>query len=178
MDFVLIYHRDELFKPTNTGKLIADIFPNNTYAFLWQRVEPAIELIKLLTDPTRHCLVVFPADNDSGRSIVTQPAKVTDKRLTLILLDATWRQSRRMFNASRWLSDIPALKLNPKDKAKYSTRSAHQDDYLSTVESAVLALADCDHPDLAKPLYQHFAHFDQQYVAMKQNKASSLPANQ
>ena len=178
VDFVLIYHRDELFKPTNTGKLIADIFPNNTYAFLWQRVDPPADLINLLTDPNRLCLVVFPADTASGRAIVTQPVINTNKRLTLILLDATWRQSRRMFNASKWLTNIAALKLNPKDKAIYSTRSAHQDDYLSTVESTVLALTTCKQQTLATPLLQHFIHFDQQYVAMKQNKASCLPAKQ
>ncbi len=30
----------EVMKPSNTGKLIADVFTRYTFAFLWSRTEP------------------------------------------------------------------------------------------------------------------------------------------
>lgn len=169
VDFVLIFHRDEIFKPTNTGKLIAQQFPRNTHAFLWHRVTPPQALLDILRSPERDCYIVFPGEASDARAITSTIQKTSDKRTTLILLDATWRQSRRMFNASDWLKDIPCLKLNPESKAVYSTRSAAHDHYLSTAESAALALAACQSPDAAQTLFNTFALFDSRYAKMKQN---------
>lgn len=62
-EFVLLMHRDEVLKPTNSGRLIADVFPAHTHAFCWSRTEPDVELLRLLNDPARLCLLVFPADD-------------------------------------------------------------------------------------------------------------------
>lgn len=169
VEFVLIFHRDEIFKPTNTGKLIAQQFPQNTHAFLWNRVNPPQALLDILQSPQRDCYIVFPGDESDARTITSTVPQPSDKRITLILLDATWRQSRRMFNASAWLKNIPCLTLNPESKALYSTRNAAFDHYLSTAESAALALAACQAHEAAQTLFNTFALFDSRYSKMKQN---------
>lgn len=171
MEFVLVMHRDELFKPTNTGRLIADCFPGQTHAFCWDRLTPHPALLALLADPGRQCLVIFPGDEAGNRPIVNQPAP-SEKVLTLILLDGTWKQGRRMYNLSPWLQQIPALKLAPEARAHYATRTAAHADYLSTAESAALALAVAGHPQSGSVLFDYFAVFNRHYAAMRRNVAT------
>lgn len=168
VELVLIMHRDEVFKPTNSGRLIADRLPGQTHAFLWDRLNPDAALLALLQDPTRQYLVVFPADPNAGRPVLSAP--VTDQRqVTLILLDGTWKQGRRMYNLSPWLAGIPALAINPTERARYSSRAAAHAHYLSTAESAALALAACGDTNNATALLDYFYQFDRHYQAMRRN---------
>ena len=56
-------HEDEVLKPTNTGRLVAALFPATTFVFEWGRVHPSEELQKLISDPNRLNLLVFPAED-------------------------------------------------------------------------------------------------------------------
>jgi len=49
--FCLMMYDSEPMKPSNTGRLIADVLPDSTWAFLWSRTEPHPELLALLADP-------------------------------------------------------------------------------------------------------------------------------
>ncbi len=176
LDFVLIFHQDEIFKPTNSGRLIADCFPQNTHAFIWDRTQPPAELMNILNCPNRQCVIVFPAD-PLQREVVIKPTPIDNKKLTLIILDATWRQSRRMFNFSQWLKSYPALSIDLQNEShsvqingttsQYSTRKAAHKNYLSTAESAALALAQCGNMESAQNLLHYFAIFDKNYQIMK-----------
>lgn len=50
----------EPMKPSNTGRLIADILPD-TAAFQWSRTEPPQALLELVQHPDYQPIVVFPA---------------------------------------------------------------------------------------------------------------------
>ncbi len=50
----------EPMKPSNTGRLIADILPD-TEAFQWSRTEPPQALLDLVAHPDYQPMVVFPA---------------------------------------------------------------------------------------------------------------------
>ncbi len=167
VDFLLIMQRIELFKPTNTGRLIADVFPENTFAFCWSRLEPPKELLDFLQDPCREFVIVFPASDEKRKVLSTPPPVSKGKKLTYIILDGTWRQGRRMFNHSRWLDAFPALTLRPEQKALYATRKAAHADYLSTAESAVLALHLAGKTESAQALMNYFELFHSRYLIMK-----------
>lgn len=167
IDFILLYHLDEIFKPTNTGRLIADVFPDNTYAFLYSRITPPQELLDLLADTNRECIIIFPSSPEQQREEITKVAPQNNKKLTFILLDGTWRQGRRMFNGSQWLKNFPVLKIDPEDKTLYATRKAACDSYLSTVESAALALANAGEIQSAKSLFDYFNLFNQRYLEIR-----------
>lgn len=168
-DFVLILHRDELFKPTNSGRLIADCFPEHTHAFCWSRLEPDPALLALLNDPDRQCFIVFPAEATPSRQIHTQVQPTARRRTTFIMLDGTWKQARRMFNLSPWLAGIPALSINPSTRAAYVSREAAFDHYLSTAESAALALDAAGDCEASQRLFDWFTVFNQHYGAMRAN---------
>ena len=173
IDFILLFHRDEIFKPTNTGRLIADTFPDNTFAYCWNRKSPDGSLLALLQDPERDCYLIFPAEETDDRHLVNEPTMPSPKRVTFILLDATWRQGRRMFNFSQWMKEIPVLRISPEASAEYTSRKAHKEDYLSTAESAVCALKLAGEPQQADLLFDYFDLFNQRYSAMRSNHQKS-----
>ena len=167
-EFILLMHREELFKPTNTGRLIADIFPDQTRAFCWSRTEPDTELIQILRDPNRLCLIVFP--DETRVHPIEQSASgnlVSDRLLTFILLDGTWKQSGRMFHLSRWLDDVSTFSLSNVKAGDYAVRKSHQDDYVSTAEAAAACLDVVGESSSANLLRDYFAVFNQHYLATR-----------
>ena len=58
--FCLVMFDTEPMKPSNTGRLIADILPD-TEAFQWSRTEPPQALLDLVAHPDYQPMVVFPA---------------------------------------------------------------------------------------------------------------------
>lgn len=58
----------------------------------------------------------------------------------LILLDGSWRQSRRLLAANPWLAALPRVSL-PALPGRYAIRRAHRPGQLSTLEAGLHALA-------------------------------------
>lgn len=77
-------------------------------------------------------LLLYPGGHDAG------PAPVDVRRL--ILLDGSWRQSRRLLGANPWLQSLPRLNL-PERPGRYAIRRAHRPGQLSTLEAGLHALA-------------------------------------
>jgi DTW domain-containing protein YfiP len=169
-EFVLLMHRDEVFKPTNTGRLIADVMPAQTHVFCWSRTEPDADLVALLNDERRRCVVVFPAEAATTaatpREVITELPD-DNKLTTFILLDGTWKQSGRMFHLSRWLERVPCVQLPEALVRGYAVRKSHQEHYLSTAEAAGLCLQMAREPLAAEALLDYFQLFNLHYVATR-----------
>ncbi|MCV6021113.1 DTW domain-containing protein, partial [Escherichia coli] len=58
---MLIVSENEVFKPSNTGRLIADTV-KETYVYQWNRTEPSQEMLDLLSNDDYQPVIVFPAD--------------------------------------------------------------------------------------------------------------------
>jgi len=182
-EFILLMHRDEVFKPTNTGRLLADLFPAQTHVFVWNRTAPDAELLALIDDPQRRCMIVFPAEGSemnqpevvaTGEIAVSRPTRQLwrelpddGKRNTFILLDGTWKQSGRMFNQGRWLDKLACVVLPEGRSRGYSVRKSHQDDYLSTAEAAALCLVLAEDTLAAETLLDYFELFNTHYLATR-----------
>lgn len=169
-EFILLIHRNEVFKPTNTGRLIADVFPGNTHVFCWSRTEPDERLLRMLMDTSRRCLIVFPAEaavsGGNAREVIRHLPN--DGRVnTFILLDGTWKQSGRMFHLSRWLDNVPCVELTDIALGRYAVRKSHQHHYVSTAEAAALCLNLAGEVSVAGALTDYFQLFNQHYLATR-----------
>jgi DTW domain-containing protein len=70
------------------------------------------------------------------------PAALHDPaRLRLVVLDATWRKSRKMLHLSPALQRLPRLALDEVPAPRYAIRKAHKPGQLSTLEATCAALA-------------------------------------
>ena len=62
-------------------------------------------------------------------------------RLRLVVLDGTWRKSRKMLQCNPLLLQLPRLALKDMPASRYLVRKAHRIDQLSTLEATCAGLA-------------------------------------
>jgi DTW domain-containing protein YfiP len=113
-------------------------------------VFPAGELCALLAAGARVPVLLYPSTNaDAAPGIpvppLLDPALLqSPDRLRLVVLDATWRKSRKMLYLNPLLQQLPRLALRGMPASSYRIRKAHAPDQLSTLEATAYALAQLD----------------------------------
>lgn len=164
--FCLIMFDTEPLKPSNTGRLIADVLPD-TLAFSWSRTDPDPALLAAVADTNYHAVIVFPESYaEPHRTVIHQPP-AANKPLLFIILDGTWNEARKMFRKSPWLNQYPLLSLDVSTASQYRLREASQPQQHCTVEVAAALLAAAGDSQAAEILEQHFIQFRQRYLAGK-----------
>ncbi|QOL25308.1 DTW domain-containing protein [Thalassotalea sp. LPB0316] len=145
--FVLLLHDKEILKPSNTGRLINDVC-DDFFPFIWSRTEPDQVLLDLLSDPSWYPMVVFPAQYaQANQQVITSKVELAaQQRPLFILLDGSWREARRMFRKSPYLSGLPLVTLpetqgTDSTDSRFALRSAQIDNHLATAEVAAKVLA-------------------------------------
>jgi len=164
--FCLVMFDSEPMKPSNTGRLIADILPD-TLAFGWSRTEPDPRLLAAVTDPDVQPLVVFPESYaDAGRPVLNTPP-LSGKPPLFIMLDGTWTEARKMFRKSPWLDALPVMSLTLSRPSNYQLREAHAEGQHCTAEVAAELLLQAGDNAAGNALFQHFDLFRERYLAGK-----------
>ena len=171
--FCLVMFDTEPMKPSNTGRLIADILPD-TQAFGWSRTEPDPALLAAVQNPDVQPLVVFPESYvDAGRPVINQPPMVGKPPL-FIMLDGTWTEARKMFRKSPWLDALPVMSVNVTTPSRYTLREAHGEGQHCTAEVAAALLAQAGDAAASEALFAHFLLFRQRYLAGKPHHPAHL----
>jgi DTW domain-containing protein YfiP len=185
-EFVLLLHRNELFKPSNTGQLIAQLLRDYTRAYCWDRTSPSKELLACLNDTSFTSVIVFPSRSEQSDSNEVEvntsfrPELIkleSNTRYRFIFLDGTWRQASRMFRLSRWLDKFPTLLLTERDGG-YRVRKAHKNGLISTAEAAVECLLIGGEPLQAEALSQVFKVFNLRYEGTRRGFSSFEALNE
>ena len=89
-------------------------------------------------------VLLYPATPD-GQSLgmpapPAWPLGLDARRARLVVLDGTWRKSRKMLYLNPALQLLPRLALQAPGVSSYRIRKAHAPDQLSTLEASCLAL--------------------------------------
>ncbi|WP_395490357.1 tRNA-uridine aminocarboxypropyltransferase [Cedecea davisae] len=173
--FCLVMFDTEPMKPSNTGRLIADILPD-TEAFQWSRTEPPQALLDLVANPDYQPMVVFPASYaDPGREVLSVPP-MHGKPPLFIMLDGTWTEARKMFRKSPYLDSLPVISVDLSITSAYRLREAHADGQYCTAEVAAALLELAGDSLASKGLTDHFTLFRERYLAGKPHHQSSITA--
>jgi len=168
--FLLLMYDDEILKPSNTGRLIADIIPD-TFAYIWSRTTPNIEMLSLLQDPQWQPMVIFPEEYAQPERVITKGKVInSDKKTLFILLDGSWAQAKKMFRKSPYLDNLPVLSFSPEKLSAYLVRKATKENQLATAEVASLALEYIGEQQNALQLDLLFDVFKENYMLGKQRK--------
>ncbi|MBU2038656.1 MAG: DTW domain-containing protein [Gammaproteobacteria bacterium] len=169
--FVFIMYHGEVFKPSNTGRLIADVVADN-YAYQWQRTVHDPELLALLQDERYTPIVVFPHQYAEPARCISSPAQlpaVQQGKIPLfVMLDGTWREAKKMFR-SPYLQTLPVLGIQPEKGSEYQLREAAHLHQLCTAEVGVEILKLAEDHAAAQALAEYFAVFRERYLAGKAN---------
>ncbi|WP_435276306.1 tRNA-uridine aminocarboxypropyltransferase [Psychrobium sp. nBUS_13] len=164
--FLLLMWDDEVLKPSNTGRLIADLI-NDTHAFIWRRTEIDETLLALINNPDYQPYVVFPAAYAHEEQTVVHHVNniaAPAKQPLFILLDGSWREAKKMFRKSPYLSQFPVLSINLDTQSeRYRLRKATGDDRLATAEVAAHVLRSFGEEENGNLLDLWFDTFNQRY---------------
>lgn len=180
--FLLLMYDTEVLKPSNTGKLIADLIPDS-FAFLWSRTEVNPDILSVLNNPIWQPMIVFPkAYAGEEREIFDNKVTLAEgKRPLFIMLDGSWREAKKMFRRSPYLQNLPVVSFTPKvpdDASKlssrYQIRLAANNTELATAEVAAQILSLAGEQVNADLLDLWFDVFSYQYQrgVCQQNKAN------
>lgn len=118
----------------------------------------------LLLYPQTHCELV----SGSPAPVLDTKSLLQSDRLRLVVLDGTWRKSRKMLSLNPQLKHMQRLSLTTVPASRYLIRKAHDAHQLSTLEATCEALAQLEGSAVAmQPLLEAFDGFVGQQLARR-----------
>lgn len=166
--FWLLTHPKELYKPTNTGRLIVDAIAGSE-VFQWSRTEPDPAFLAELANPQIDPYIVFPEGEGYQDRMVEFEAK-PGRAPVFIILDGTWRQARRIFRQSEYLQQVPVIQPSSMRQTRYNLRKPKEAHHLCTAEVAAVMLAQIGDAASADLLDAYFDLFNAHYHAARVNR--------
>lgn len=133
--------------------------------------------------PKRAILLYPDSPQDQALGMPQPPALSPDclrdpAQLRLIVLDGTWRKSRKMLYLNPLLQQLPRLALRDMPASNYLIRKAHRPDQLSTLEATCAALAQLEGSvEPFAPLLAAFDGFVAQQLGYRCAKADSCDSS-
>ncbi|MFZ2309385.1 MAG: tRNA-uridine aminocarboxypropyltransferase [Rhodoferax sp.] len=129
--------------------------------------------LQALMPGPRYTVLLYPPTAFEGHAAPAplDAAQLADlSTVRLVVLDATWRKSRKMLHLSPALQRLPRLTLDDVPQGRYAIRKAHKPGQLSTLEATCAALAQLE-GDAARwqPLLAAFDRFVAQQQAFVPN---------
>jgi DTW domain-containing protein YfiP len=131
---VVLRHRRELHKPTNTGRLVTLTLSNGEVRTFGAR-DQAFDATDLV-DPARRTLLLYPTAD--SRELARD--EDGDRPVTLIVPDADWRRAHKLVSREPALAGIPRVHLPSGLPSSYRLRRHTNPRFLATFEAIARAL--------------------------------------
>lgn len=142
---LLVIHRSEDKKPTNTGRLATECLVNSEVVVRGNRSDEAEPPLPIREGTTP--VLLYPADD--AVPLTELAPKLDAAPVTLIVPDGNWRQAFKVRNRVPGLRDVPCVTL-PASTAKpsvYRLRAEAHAHGLATIEAIARAFAVLEGPD-------------------------------
>jgi len=131
---VFLQHPRERHMPIGTAHMASLCLPNSELhvGVDWQG---SSNLTRALSDPARPAALLYPGPEaiDVVRSPPPGP-------ITLVVVDGTWWQTKKLVRANPVLGTLPRYAFTPPAPSEYRIRKEPRDDYVSTIEALVHVL--------------------------------------
>jgi DTW domain-containing protein YfiP len=147
VEVLILQHPLEVANAKGSARLLHLSLPGSVLVAGEAFDQPTLH--RLLYDGGRIPLLLYP---EGGDAPAPDPAILaTPSALRLVVLDGTWRKSRKMLYLNPLLQSLPRLALQGMPESHYRIRKAHAPDQLSTLEASAYALMRLDG---GEPRYQ------------------------
>ena len=182
VEVLILQHPLEVDHPKGSARLLHLSLPRSRLVTGEVFADPALLAAPFasagaVVGTPRHNLLLYPdMPQDQALGVPAPPAVPTGwlrepARLRLIVLDGTWRKSRKMLYLSPPLQALPRLSLQDPAASSYRIRKAHRPDQLSTLEATCAALAQLEgHAEKFQPLLAAFDGFVAQQLGYLPNR--------
>ena len=164
VDVLLLQHPLEVANAKGSARLL-DLCLERSAMVVGEAFDPAA-LRALLQSDGRRAVLLYPDTADERSLGIPAPPPFEPEwmgepqRLRLVVLDGTWRKSRKMLYLNPLLQQLPRLPLRDTPPSHYLIRKAHLPDQLSTLEASCYALAQLEGaPHRYDPLIAAFDGF-------------------
>ena len=131
---VVLQHPREEDRPIGTAHMASLCLPNSEL-HVGLAFDDTPLMARLLSDPQRKAVLLYPGEG--ALDIVAHPPK---EPLTMIVVDGTWAQAKKLVKLNPRLAALPRVSFVPPTPSEYRIRREPKDTYLSTLESLVLVL--------------------------------------
>jgi DTW domain-containing protein YfiP len=163
IEVLILQHPSERLHAKGTARLLHQCLPNSRIVV--GEVFDENTLYSLLHEGDKQALLLYPSDCEQVPPITAL------NQIRLVVLDATWQNSRRLLWLNPLLQGLPRVAFKNPAPTRYSViRIAHAPHQLSTIEATSAMLAQLDHDLDTRPL---LAAFDE-FIVLQQ---SFLPAS-
>lgn len=161
VELLILQHPLEVANAKNSARLL-HLSVAGSVLEVGEAFDPA-QLDALLHAGGRLPVLLYPDTPDAPALAPLPPPG----RLRLVVLDATWRKSRKMLYLNAALRQLPRLALRDMPASHYRIRKAHAPDQLSTLEATAHALGQLEGGGQQRygPLFQAFHGFVEQQAS-------------
>ncbi len=148
---VLIIHRNEARKPTNTGQLALACLPNSEQ--IVRGIRDGQPPARFVPPPDSLPLFLYP--HESATPLATYTAH--EKPITLIVPDGNWRQAGKVHARMEGLAEVPYVSIPDDAATAYRLRAETHEHGLATLEAIARALGILEGPTVRAELERVFA---------------------
>lgn len=143
VDILILQHPAETLNAKNTAGLL-HLSLKNSQIEIGEIFDNQI-LDNLLHHEGKQPLLLYPEIPEHKALGLATPSSLTindfaPNQLRLVVIDATWRKSRKMVYLNPALQSLPRLTLAETPASIYKIRKAHSENQLSTLEASCYAL--------------------------------------
>jgi DTW domain-containing protein YfiP len=131
---ILLQHPRERDMPIGTARMASLCLPNSELlvGFNWQSSRA---LARLLSDPKRPAALLYPGQD--ARDVRSAP---THGPLTLVVVDGTWANTKKMVRRNPILMNLPRVTFQPEHPSEYRIRREPDAQCVSTIEALMYVL--------------------------------------
>jgi DTW domain-containing protein YfiP len=159
---LILQHPTEVFNAKGTARLLHLSLPGSRLVTgevfaqtQWEQLLAAKQPVLLYPDTSEDIALGV-----SKPPLLDQAILHTPSQLCLVVLDGTWRKSRKMLYQNPFLQQLARLPLGGMPATRYVIRKAQRPDQLSTLEATCAALAQLEgEPTRYMPLLTAFDGF-------------------
>ncbi|HEV2611906.1 MAG TPA: tRNA-uridine aminocarboxypropyltransferase [Noviherbaspirillum sp.] len=150
VDVLVLQHPMEVHNAKGSARLLHLSLPHSRLV-VGERFDEQM-LQALLDEPFQsrshapHPILLYPDTPEAAALGLAEPATLPEAllhhpaQLRLVVLDGTWRKSRKMLYLNPLLQRLPRLRLHDVPASRYLIRKAHRTGQLSTLEAVCHAL--------------------------------------
>ncbi|MET0286120.1 MAG: tRNA-uridine aminocarboxypropyltransferase [Polyangiales bacterium] len=131
---LMLQHPGEHGNAVNTARIAALALPNSELHVGVEFADSAA-VNTALNDPTLPAVLLYPSPQ--ARDLATDPPA---HPVTLVVIDGTWHQARKLLRKNPHLLDLPHYAFAPESPSEYQIRREPKPEYVSTIEALACAL--------------------------------------